>query len=71
MQVSKESNETEVIVILEARLLYFSSFQDRLLVESEPLTLSLGSPPMKVLGGFTLFSEIKSLSSQSLVILSI
>lgn len=45
MQVSKESNETEVMVILEALLLYFSPFQDRLLVESEPLTLSLGSPP--------------------------
>lgn len=53
----KESNEIEVLAILEALRLFFSSFHDRvffffLIIIVIPLMLSLGAPQMRVLGDF-------------------
>ncbi|XXG44210.1 hypothetical protein AAC387_Pa01g4073 [Persea americana] len=56
----KESNETEVLAILEALRLFFSSFREKLLAESD----SSNEGPWRF---HFLSAEIKSLSSQGYV----
>lgn len=48
----KESNGTELLAILEVLLLFSSSFQDTLILESIPQMLIPRFLPIGVLGGF-------------------
>ncbi|XXG58395.1 hypothetical protein AAC387_Pa04g0713 [Persea americana] len=64
----KEPNETKVLAILEALRLFFSSFREELLMESDSSNAVSWISSNEGLWRFHfLFAEIKSLSSQGYV----